>query len=308
MVLGGSWLNAWMRSAASHRAGRRILSETFCCVNVEQHRQTTGVCATAGSRSRLTQNLALFRRIGLSRPAAMTWPGLRAPAMSALRSNRRTISRNVAAQQLICCTASSRIHSARPVCSPSRSSRPKGQDLSMLYQLYEAQRALMAPFADFAAATAKLYKHPLSPFTHMPGAQRLSAGFELLHRLGMDYEKPEFEITRVKSNGVDVAVQEQVALEKPFCRLIRFKRFSDDARHARPHEGPAVGAGGRAAVGPPLHAAARHRQEPAAGPQGLHHRLDRRPHGARRGRPVPPGRLHRLRAGVHRATSARTCT
>ena len=99
----------------------------------------------------------------------------------------------------------------------------------MLYQLYEAQRALMAPFADFAAATAKLYKHPLSPFTHVPGAQRLSAGFELMHRLGMDYEKPAFEITTVDSGGVEVAVQEQVALEKPFCRLIRFKRFSDDS-------------------------------------------------------------------------------
>jgi len=99
----------------------------------------------------------------------------------------------------------------------------------MLYQLYEAQRALMAPFADFAAATAKLYKHPLSPFTHTPGAGRLAAGFELLHRLGMDYEKPEFEITTVKIGDVDIAVQEQVALAKPFCRLIRFKRFSDDS-------------------------------------------------------------------------------
>jgi poly(3-hydroxybutyrate) depolymerase len=99
----------------------------------------------------------------------------------------------------------------------------------MLYQLYEAQRALMAPFADFAAATAKLYKHPMSPFKQVPGAQRLSAGFELLHRLGMDYEKPQFEITTVTSSGVDVAVQEQVALAKPFCRLIRFKRFSDDS-------------------------------------------------------------------------------
>ena len=98
----------------------------------------------------------------------------------------------------------------------------------MLYQLYESQRALMAPFADFAEATAKLYKHPLSPFTHLPGAGRLSAAFELIHRLGMDYEKPEFEITKVTSCGVEVAVQEQVALEKPFCRLTRFKRFTDD--------------------------------------------------------------------------------
>ena len=99
----------------------------------------------------------------------------------------------------------------------------------MLYQLYEAQRALMAPFADFAAATAKLYKHPLSPFTQTPGAGRLAAGFELLHRLGMDYEKPQFEITKVTIGDIEVAVQEQVALEKPFCRLIRFKRFSDDS-------------------------------------------------------------------------------
>lgn len=99
----------------------------------------------------------------------------------------------------------------------------------MLYQLYESQRALMAPFADFAAATAKLYKHPLSPFQQTPGAGRLAAGFELMHRLGMDYEKPEFEITKVMSGDIDVAVQEQVALEKPFCRLIRFKRFSDDS-------------------------------------------------------------------------------
>jgi poly(3-hydroxybutyrate) depolymerase len=99
----------------------------------------------------------------------------------------------------------------------------------MLYQLYETQRALMAPFADFAEATAKLYKHPLSPFTHIPGAQRVAAAFELVHRLGMDYEKPAFNITSVRSDGVDVAVQEQVAIDKPFCRLIRFKRFTDDA-------------------------------------------------------------------------------
>ena len=32
------------------------------------------------------------------------------------------------------------------------------------------------------------------------------------------------------SDGVDVAVQEQVAIEKPFCRLIRFKRFTDDPK------------------------------------------------------------------------------
>ncbi len=98
----------------------------------------------------------------------------------------------------------------------------------MLYQLYEAQRALMAPFSEFASATAKLYDHPLSPFAQMPGAQRMSAGFDLLHRLAKEYEKPPFNITSVRVGNVDVAVQEQVKLAKPFCRLLRFKRFTDD--------------------------------------------------------------------------------
>ncbi|MEO6277328.1 polyhydroxyalkanoate depolymerase [Roseateles sp.] len=98
----------------------------------------------------------------------------------------------------------------------------------MLYQLFETQRALMSPFSEFAAASAKLYSHPLSPLAHTPMAQRLSAGLDLMHRLAKDYEKPEFNIRSVEVDGVDVAVQELVALEKPFCRLLRFKRYTDE--------------------------------------------------------------------------------
>ena len=98
----------------------------------------------------------------------------------------------------------------------------------MLYQLYETQRALMAPFSEFASASAKLYNHPLSPFTQLPMAQRVSAGLDLMHRLAKDYEKPQFDIRSVEVDGVEVAVQEQVPITKPFCRLLRFKRFTDN--------------------------------------------------------------------------------
>ena len=98
----------------------------------------------------------------------------------------------------------------------------------MLYQIYETQRALMAPFAEFAGASAKLYDHPLSPFAHTPMAQRMSAGFDLVHRLAKEYEKPPFNITSATVDGVEVAVQERVAVSKPLCRLLRFKRFTDD--------------------------------------------------------------------------------
>ncbi len=98
----------------------------------------------------------------------------------------------------------------------------------MLYQWYEAQRAMLSPFAEFSSASSKLYRHPLSPFTHMPMAQRLSAGLELMHRLSKEYEKPQFNIGSVRVDEADVAVQEQVAMTKPFARLLRFKRFTDN--------------------------------------------------------------------------------
>ncbi len=98
----------------------------------------------------------------------------------------------------------------------------------MLYELYESQRALLSPFAEFASASSKLYNNPRSAFSHTSLAQRVSAGLELMHRLAKEYEKPLFNIHSVAIDEVDVAVHEQVALELPFCRLLRFKRFTDD--------------------------------------------------------------------------------
>ena len=98
----------------------------------------------------------------------------------------------------------------------------------MLYQIYETQRTLMEPFADFALATSKLYASPISVFRDTPLVQRLSAGYDLLYRLSKDYEKPQFGISTINVNGVELAIHERVELRKPFCELRRFKRFSDD--------------------------------------------------------------------------------
>ena len=98
----------------------------------------------------------------------------------------------------------------------------------MLYHLYETQRSLMEPFTDFAQAAAKLFSNPMSPLSQSPMAQRMSAGYDLLYRLGKDYEKPTFDIHTVDVDGVGVAVHEHIEVDKPFCELRRFKRFSDD--------------------------------------------------------------------------------
>ena len=100
----------------------------------------------------------------------------------------------------------------------------------MLYQVYETQRTMMEPFVDFAQAAAKLFSNPHSPAGSHPWAQRMSAAYSLMYRLGKDYEKPAFGITTVEVNGVPVAIQERVEIDKPFCELRRFKRLSDDVQ------------------------------------------------------------------------------
>ncbi len=100
----------------------------------------------------------------------------------------------------------------------------------MLYQIFETQRSLMEPFADFAQAASKLYGQTTSPLAQHPMAQRVSAGYDLLYRLGKDYEKPQFGIQSVSVDGVDVAIHERIEMDKPFCELRRFKRFTDDAQ------------------------------------------------------------------------------
>jgi poly(3-hydroxybutyrate) depolymerase len=86
----------------------------------------------------------------------------------------------------------------------------------------------MEPFSDLAQTAAKVFGNPLTMAGQNPFAQRISAGYDLMHRLGKDYEKPEFGLRTIDVDGVDVAIHERTEISKPFCELRRFKRFTDD--------------------------------------------------------------------------------
>ncbi len=98
----------------------------------------------------------------------------------------------------------------------------------MLYTIYEAQRSLMEPFAELAQVASKMFSNPQTALSQTTMAQRMAAGYDLLYRLGKDYEKPQFGIATVEVDGVEVAIHERIEVDKPFCELRRFKRFSDD--------------------------------------------------------------------------------
>ncbi|MEN9763354.1 MAG: hypothetical protein RI906_3180 [Pseudomonadota bacterium] len=106
----------------------------------------------------------------------------------------------------------------------------------MLYHIREAQRAVMTPLSTWAASVSQLYSNPYSPLSYTPMANRISAGLDLLHRLGKDYEKPGFDLPETRIDGQPVSVVERIEIAKPFCRLIKFERLLPPSLAARAHD------------------------------------------------------------------------
>ena len=94
----------------------------------------------------------------------------------------------------------------------------------MLYSLFEAQHAALAPVRLMAELSRGWFGHPFSPFTLSPLAKEITASSDLFLRVTNRYEKPKWGLDTTTVNGREVPVEEEVTLHKPFCRLIHFKR------------------------------------------------------------------------------------
>ncbi len=83
----------------------------------------------------------------------------------------------------------------------------------MLYHLHEYNRALLSPVITLARAGADMFSAPGSWLAQLPGANRVAAAYELLYRVGKDYEKPAWDIHDVnigrRLDGIKVPVVEQ---------------------------------------------------------------------------------------------------
>jgi poly(3-hydroxybutyrate) depolymerase len=100
----------------------------------------------------------------------------------------------------------------------------------MLYQLHEMQRSFLTPLMQWADASSKLFSNPVSPFAHTPFSQRIAAGYELMYRLGKEYDKPAFGIGSTIINGEKVGIMERTVVAKPFCKLLHFKKDLNDRK------------------------------------------------------------------------------
>jgi len=84
--------------------------------------------------------------------------------------------------------------------------------------------AALTPWQMWASMNASMFSHPFSPLSYSPLSRKIAAGSELFLRVTQRYHKPEFRISQTRIGGKTVAVSEVVAVDKPFCRLLHFKR------------------------------------------------------------------------------------
>jgi poly(3-hydroxybutyrate) depolymerase len=94
----------------------------------------------------------------------------------------------------------------------------------MLYSLYETQHLLLGPWRYTAEALQGWVEHPFSPFTYSPLARRIAASTGLFLRVTQRYEKPAWNIDSTLIDGQEVPVEVVSELDKPFCRLVHFRR------------------------------------------------------------------------------------
>jgi len=104
----------------------------------------------------------------------------------------------------------------------------------MLYQFHELNRALFNPIAHLADAYSKLLTNPFFPPSHMPFAMPAAAGYELIFRLGKTYERQAFNMTSTLVDGRHVPLVEEVVEEKPFCKLLHFRKSPGNAEWVMP--------------------------------------------------------------------------
>jgi polyhydroxyalkanoate depolymerase len=99
----------------------------------------------------------------------------------------------------------------------------------MLYDIYEAQRAFVAPFRALAGAGSRCLSELPSEVRDLGALRSLGALCEMVSRARLSHERPAF---RIDLDGIDV--REEVARERPFSRLVHFVPEGYASRAARP--------------------------------------------------------------------------
>lgn len=94
----------------------------------------------------------------------------------------------------------------------------------MLYEAYQAQADLLAPFQAMADLTSTAFRETCAGPLVNPFFRRFAASAELFSRAHLTHTRPPFEIDFIELDGQQVDVFEEVVLETPFGALLHFRK------------------------------------------------------------------------------------
>jgi poly(3-hydroxybutyrate) depolymerase len=94
----------------------------------------------------------------------------------------------------------------------------------MLYTSYEMQRAWLAGAGALADMGAKMLDNGANPLSAFGGATMWGSALEVFAHAAAPRGKPAFGLGQTVIDGVDIAVSEEIILQKPFGQLKRFVR------------------------------------------------------------------------------------
>ncbi|MEE4208409.1 MAG: polyhydroxyalkanoate depolymerase [Parvularcula sp.] len=94
----------------------------------------------------------------------------------------------------------------------------------MIYSGYEMAHHLVAPYRQAARAVAGSFNTPLNPLRDTVAGKAALASYNVFEMATRRYGKPEWRLDETVIEGVKVPVSVETVLEKPFGRLIRFRR------------------------------------------------------------------------------------
>lgn len=102
----------------------------------------------------------------------------------------------------------------------------------MLYHWYEMSHAALKPARAFAQSMRYALDNPFNPLSSTAIGRHAAAACEVFERTTRRYGKPDFGISTTRIGSRTVAVGEEVVWERPFCRLVHFRRDMPAAQRA----------------------------------------------------------------------------
>ncbi len=94
----------------------------------------------------------------------------------------------------------------------------------MHYHAYEFAHVLISPLRWAAKGSRMWAQSPFNPLAITPLGKNMAAGLDVFETVTRRYGKPEFRLESTERDGVEVAIEEEIVLAKPFCNLLHFAR------------------------------------------------------------------------------------